>query len=264
MLHGISCNERLGNFFVLSTKYNLSDQFGLDLVIILSEKLLQVYPEFNSNQYKDQVLSKCSGLSYSQRVQLHAELLYQYLPQDFDISAKYILKTLGEENPNETGTFKYYYWILPYSKYIENYGVDYLKSSLSLIQEITKRSTGEYAIRPFIRKYPKEVVAQMKLWAKSDNFHLRRLASEGLRPKLPWAPKLDLFVEQPEPVFEILDLLKEDSIKYVQKSVANHLTDYLKLSPRATISMLSEWKKSRNMNTQWIIKHANRKLKLTI
>jgi 3-methyladenine DNA glycosylase AlkC len=100
----------------------------------------------------------------------------------------------------------------------------------------------------------------MKKWAASGNFHLRRLASEGLRPKLPWASKLDLFINEPAPVFGILELLKEDPVRFVQKSVANHITDYIKVNPTAAGELLRSWQRSRNENTAWIIRHATRKL----
>ncbi len=102
----------------------------------------------------------------------------------------------------------------------------------------------------------------MKKWSKSKNFHLRRLASEGLRPKLPWSTKLDTFIQNPIPVFKILEILKEDPIKFVQKSVANHMTDYLKVNPGPTTKLLKEWNLSENKNTKWIVKHATRKIKV--
>lgn len=100
----------------------------------------------------------------------------------------------------------------------------------------------------------------MRQWAQSENLHLRRLASEGLRPKLPWASKLDTFVDNPAPVFEILEILKQDDIKFVKKSVANHLTDYLKVNPEPTRQLIDEWRQSSDKNTQWIVKHATRKI----
>ena len=98
----------------------------------------------------------------------------------------------------------------------------------------------------------------MSFWANSENFHLRRLASEGLRPKLPWATKLDTFNENPIPVFGILEMLKEDDVMFVKKSVANHLTDWLKVNREPTIELIEKWRKSDNRNTQWIIKRATR------
>ncbi|MGB0178285.1 MAG: DNA alkylation repair protein, partial [Owenweeksia sp.] len=210
-------------------------------------------------KYTREVAKKCEGMSYTQRVILHAKELKKVLPADYDHAITILGQILGEENPKEIGMFTNYYWLLPVGKYVELYGLDNFDTSISAIAEITKRNTGEYCIRPFIRKYPEKTLAQMKAWARSSNFHLRRLASEGLRPKLPWAPKLDVFVENPQPVFEILELLKEDEIKFVQRSVANHLTDYLKVNPAPTLRLLSAWKKSDHPSTKWIIKHATRK-----
>ena len=131
---------------------------------------------------------------------------------------------------------------------------------MKAIEEITKRNTGEYAVRPYIRKYPESSLNIIKQWAKSPNFHLRRLASEGLRPKLPWASKLDTFIENPAPVFQILELLKEDDIAFVKKSVANHLTDWLKVNRERVLPLIERWKTSDNPHTQWIIKRATRKI----
>ncbi len=162
----------------------------------------------------------------------------------------------------EVDADKEFYWIMPIGKFVEKYGLDNFDISIKAIEEITKRNTGEYAIRPFIRKYPEKTVKIMSEWSKSDNFHLCRLASEGLRPKLPWATKLDTFIESPKPVFQILENLMEDDIKFVKKSVANHLTDYLKVNKNETVKFIKKHQRSENKNTQWIIKHATRKIKI--
>ena len=94
--------------------------------------------------------------------------------------------------------------------------------------------------------------------AQSKNFHLRRLASEGLRPKLPWSPKLDVWNENPKPIFAILELLKEDEVKFVKKSVANHVRDWVKVNPKEVKKLVASWSKSKNDHTKWILKHANR------
>ena len=167
---------------------------------------------------------------------------------------------LGEENPNETGMFTHYYWILPIGKFVQEYGIEHFERSMKAIEEITKRNTGEYAVRPYIRKYPEASVKIIEQWAKSPNFHLRRLSSEGLRPKLPWASKLETFIEAPAPVFKILELLKEDEIVFVKKSVANHLTDWLKVNRTAVLPLIERWQSSENPHTQWIIKRATRKM----
>lgn len=88
---------------------------------------------------------------------------------------------------------------------------------------------------------------------------MRRLASEGSRPKLPWATKLDTFIERPEPIFKILELLKEDEVRFVKKSVANHMRDYLKVNRDAALDVLQRWGTSSNPHTLWIVKHARRR-----
>jgi 3-methyladenine DNA glycosylase AlkC len=99
----------------------------------------------------------------------------------------------------------------------------------------------------------------MEQWALSDDFHLRRLASEGLRPLLPWSSKLELFIDDPDPVFAILEHLKTDHVTFVKKSVANHLTDYLKVNPAAAAVLIRRWSRSNNEHTRWILKRATRK-----
>ena len=183
------------------------------------------------------------------------------MPADYKKAILILKKIMGDENPSETGMFTTFYWLMPVGKFIEKYGLDDYDVSFNAIEELTKRNTGEYAIRPSIKKYPTQTLKQMKQWAKSDNFHLRRLASEGLRPKLPWAAKLELFIENPRPVFQILELLKRDPIKFVKKSIANHLTDYIKVNPKPTFELIEKWKNLDNEHTQWIINYATRKLK---
>jgi 3-methyladenine DNA glycosylase AlkC len=197
----------------------------------------------------------------TQRVELIADNLKTHLPNNFEEAVSILNKIMGPENEQETGMFSNFYWLMPIGKFIEKYGLDNYAESISAIEEITKRNTGEYAIRPFIRRYPKDTLKQIKRWAKSKNFHLRRLSSEGLRPKLPWAQKLDLFIDNPKPVFEVLEILKSDKIKFVKKSVANNLTDYIKVNPRPIYELINQWKNTDNEHTLWIIKHATRKYK---
>ena len=241
---------------------SITQYFGANLAELLSDKISEVYKDFNKKEYIKAIYTNCGNLTYTQRIELHAEKLKLHLPENYKRAVKILMNILGEENKKETGMFKEFYWILPIGKYIEKYGLENLEISISAIEEITKRNTGEYAIRPFIRKYPEEVLAVMKKWAKSENFHLRRLASEGLRPKLPWATKLDIFTDDPTPVFKILELLKEDEILFVKKSVANHLTDYLKVNKDPTVKLIQRWKASDNIHTKWIVKRATRKISI--
>ncbi len=241
---------------------SITQYFGANLAELLAEKIKLVYHDFDGKTYIENISEKCTNLGYTQRIELHAEELKELLPNSYPKSVKILTQILGEENSNETGMFKEFYWIMPIGKFVEKYGLGNFDVSIKAIEEITKRNTGEYAIRPFIRKYPQKTVQIMLEWSKSNNFHLRRLASEGLRPKLPWATKLDTFIENPKPVFQILENLMADDIKFVKKSVANHLTDYLKVNKKEAIKFIKEYQNSENKNTQWIIKHATRKIKI--
>lgn len=238
---------------------SITQYFGANLAQFLGKKIRVVYPSFKYSAFVSLVRKQVPEKTYTERVEIFADALQKYLPQDYPKALNILLKILGPENPNQTGMFKTYYWILPIGKFIEKYGLEYFSLSMNALAEITKRNTGEYAVRPYIRKYPKQSLRIMKQWAKSDNFHVRRLASEGLRPKLPWASKLETFINNPEPVFEILEILKEDPIKFVQKSVANHVRDYTKVHPKAAQKLLAQWQKSKNLYTLWIVKHSMRK-----
>ena len=248
----------------MTTEKGITHYFGTNLAKLLSSKITTIYKDFNSKKYIESINRNCDDLGYTQRIALHAEELNLYLPKDYKKAVNILVSILGEENKKETGMFTEYYWVLPIGKYIEKYGLDNLDISIRAIEEITKRNTGEYAIRPFIRKYPKELLVIMTKWAQSENFHLRRLASEGLRPKLPWSTKLDIFNDNPSPVFKILELLKEDEIMFVKKSVANHLTDWLKVNKLPTVKLIKKWNKSENKHTKWIIKRATRKISIDL
>lgn len=243
----------------MSTDNSVKKWFGKNLAELLSKKILSTYPTFASDAYIQAIADEYEGKAYTQLIELHADTLKKFLPNNYEKTITLLLKILGPENQKETGMFTNFYWVMPISKYIEKFCIDFLDTSLLAIEEVTKRGTGEYAIRPFIRKYPEKTLTKMATWSKSENFHLRRLASEGARPKLPWASKLENFIENPKPVFAILDTLINDDSKFVQKSVANNIRDYLKVNKEAALEFIQKHSVTESKNTQWILKHATRK-----
>jgi 3-methyladenine DNA glycosylase AlkC len=241
---------------------SITKYFGDNFAELLTEKIHKIYSKFDGDTYIKEIKEKCIDKSYTKRIELHADELKRFLPEDYKEAVKILVAILGDENKNETGMFSEFYWVMPIGKFVEKYGLDDYDISLHAIEEITKRNTGEYAIRPFIRKYPDETIKIMHEWAKSDNFHIRRLSSEGSRPKLPWSTKLDIYINNPEPVFEILDCLMEDKIKFVQKSVANNIADYIKVNKPKAKEFVDRYRDSKHKNTQWILKYAMRKNKV--
>ncbi len=143
--------------------------------------------------------------------------------------------------------------------FIQVYGLDHFDKSIAAMALFTQYSTSEFAIRPFIEKYPEKAMAQMNIWSQHKNEHLRRLASEGSRPKLPWAPPLRNFIKDPTPSLNILENLKNDESLYVRKSVANHLNDISKSQPELVLKIANQWF-GVTKNTDWIVKHALRTL----
>ncbi len=239
-------------------RISIANAFGENLAVLLSEKIGVVYEKFDTKGFVHSVKREVAGKSYTQRIEIIADLLREYLPQKYSEALTILTQIFGPENEEETGMFTYFYWLMPVGKFIEKYGLDNFNISIKALAEITKRSTGEYALRPYARKYPEKILAVCTKWAKNKNFHLRRLASEGLRPKLPWAPKLDTWIRNPKPVLGILEILKEDEVRFVKKSVANHLRDWLKVAPKEAQKVVARWSKSKNEHTKWILKHAQR------
>ena len=148
---------------------------------------------------------------------------------------------------------------LVFADYVEVYGLDDPETSFTALAHFTCYSTGEFAIRPFFQRYPDLTLAQMKRWACSDNLHLRRLASEGSRPRLPWGMALKAYKKDPSPLLPILEQLKTDTEPYVQRSVANHLNDISKDHPELVLTIAEQWF-GQHAVTDWIVKHALRGL----
>ena len=233
--------------------------YGKDLAELLSDKIKPVYSKFDSKSFIKSVSKEVKDLELKDRVEVITDNLRSHLPKNYKSAVNILLKILGPENKNETGMFKEYYWLMPVAYFIEKYGLEDFDTSINAISEITKRNTGEYAIRPFIRKYTKDTMKVMKKWSRDKNVHIRRLASEGCRPRLPWSQKLDEFILDPSPIIPILENLKEDESLFVKKSVANNINDILKDNYDFGIKLLKNWNKLKNPDTKWIIKHALRK-----
>jgi len=235
-------------------KYYYNGELAQDL----AEKIKPHYPAFDQATFIRMITDKVDDLELKARVNVFADALRACLPEDFPQAADILHKILGPENPNETGMFTEGYWLMPGAYFVEKFGLKHFDESIKLIYEITKRHTGEFAVRPFIQHYQADMLAIMEAWSQDENFHVRRLSCEGVRPRLPWAKKLDMFIEAPQLILPILENLKEDESRFVQKSVANCLNDILKDNNTIAMDVINRWSRSSNKNTHWIIKHALR------
>lgn len=229
----------------------LKNQFNQSLIALLAESIKATFEPFDSQAFEQHVLdSNWAGRELKDRMRHISHSLHQYLPSDYAHSLE-ILKHASAAFSGMTHMF--------FADFVEVYGLDDFDVSMSALALFTQGSTSEFAVRPFIEKYPEQMMAQMNLWAASDNHHLRRLASEGCRPRLPWAMALPAFKKDPQPVLVILEKLKQDDSEYVRRSVANNLNDISKDHPQLLIDLATSWI-GQCKETDWIIKHACRSL----
>jgi len=144
--------------------------------------------------------------------------------------------------------------------FVELYGLDDWDASLPAFEEFTQQMSAEFAVRPFIVADPARMMAQMLAWAHHPHEQVRRLASEGCRPRLPWGMSLPMFKADPTPILPILDALKDDSSETVRRSVANNLNDIGKDNPQVVIEVVRRWQQGASVEVRWIIGHALRSL----
>jgi 3-methyladenine DNA glycosylase AlkC len=243
----------------MTTETGYKRYFGYGLAEQLATKLLAAQPDFPAEAFLAEIRgSNIAELELLARVDLLAAALHEHLPGQYPDALATLSGIFGPENPNETGMFTFGYWLWPVASFIATYGLDHHELSVAAIEELTKRHTGEHAIRPYIVERPEQTSRTMLDWAGSANVHVRRLASEGLRPRLPWSKKLTVFIDDPDPVFRVLDTLKDDESRFVQKSVANNLNDYLKDNRPEAMDLIRNWADDPTRQRRWTIKHALR------
>lgn len=245
-------------------KILLKDQlFNKDKIIYLSKIIKNTYDDFNDELFIEESYKKFIVLELKQRIFHIRDLLYNFLPRDYEIAINIILKSLPEElNPDNTDNDFWDFIFAPFWEYVAKYWCNnrYLTLSFKALEEITKRFTVEWPIRSFLNNFEKETLKQMIIWSKSKNYHTRRLSSEWSRPKLPWAEKVKLNYKETE---QILDNLYFDNTRYVTRSVANHLNDISKIDPDFVLYLLNKWKKESKQDKKefdFIIKHSLRTL----
>lgn len=144
--------------------------------------------------------------------------------------------------------------------FVEVYGLHDWETSITALEQFTQQSSGEFAVRSFILQDSERMMAQMRQWAQHNSHHVRRLASEGCRPRLPWAMALPHFKSDPTPILPILDMLRADESEYVRRSVANNLNDISKDNPHVVIETIAQWQQNTTKETEWVINHALRTL----
>lgn len=200
-----------------------------------------------------------TDLELKQRLTLIAELLDRALDLPYDEQLDVLSRAFGPSLETETGMFTEGFYLYPLSQFAELYGERDLHASIAFIHELTQRFTGEWAIRTIANADEKFTLKTLKGWANDANFHVRRLASEGVRPRLPWGSKIGWVDRTPKKLLPLYNKLRNDDVLYVRRSVANSMGDIIKLDDSLAYATFEKWLAGKTTSQNlWVIKHAIR------
>ncbi len=196
-----------------------------------------------------------------------AKALHAFLPGNYEVAVQILMASLTPEKPDteDLGTAGFFY--LPRSFFFSEYGQDHqhnsgsdpFETSMLALHALTTRFTSEFAIRTFLIQQQERTLVQVDQWISDPNPHVRRLCSEGTRPRLPWGKRIPSFIADPRPTLPILESLKDDPSLYVRRSVANHLGDIAKDHPELVYATCERWMRSgSSADLMWLIRHAVR------
>lgn len=230
---------------------DLKDIYNEELISRLIHHIKASCPDFNQDRFEEQLLQEdWPELALKERMRRITVSLYETLPKQYGEA----LAILHDAAPH----FKGLSGIL-FPDYVEQYGLAHWEESIKALAYFTQYSTSEFAVRPFLLLDQEKMMAQLLAWSEHENEHVRRLASEGSRPRLPWGKSIPALKSDPSPILPILEKLMQDESLYVRKSVANNLNDISKTHPQLLKKVADRWYGT-HPHTDWIIKHAYRTL----
>lgn len=225
----------------------------------MAEQVGRASKSFDKKKFVRLAVKGLADLEFNGRVTNFSNALAETLPASPPKAMAILNKSLPPPLPDcENVTDGFLQW--PLGQFIADHGVEHFDESMDLMVELTQRFSSEYAIRPFVERYPDQIFKRLTKLAKHKSPHVRRMCSEGIRTRLPWGRKLTALIENPAPIWPILEILRDDPESYVQKSVANNINDIAKDNPEEVLKKLKTWKKGATPEREWIINHALRTL----
>ena len=243
-------------------KFEFSEVINIQTVQKIGTSIQKVWADFEVKKLEQKVKPQLSSLAFKDRATLIAEALHELLPDDFGIAGQILLDSFGSEleNPDFAGAHAFMY--MPHGVYVSRYGLEeeHFDLSTRFLYAMTKRFSAEFAIRPFLDKFPQKMLQKLQTWVTDESQHVRRLVSEGTRPRLPWASRVRVYDDNYLVIMDLLRTLRNDPELYVRRSVANHLNDLTKDRKDLVLEHLTAWNKAPNKNIDWLTKHALRTL----
>jgi len=236
----------------------LKNSFGPAVARQIAAKITAVHPQFDSRGFIAAVLDGFEALELMPRARHIAAALRRFLPDDYTRAANILIDSLGPKLERDAGNGMAPFFYLPHVFYVAAHGLDHFELSMRAQYELTQRFTAEFSIRPYLIHHPQRTLKTLATWSEDASVHVRRLVSEGTRPRLPWAMRLPAFQRDPQPVLALLERLKDDPELYVRRSVANNLNDIGKDNPDALLKTAARWLKNAPAPRAALVHHALR------
>ena len=245
---------------------SLADLLDREAIDCLVHNIALVHPKFDADAFRATATDGLKPLAILQRGQHLAKALRTHLPTRYDDAIEILIRSLTPANTrtDELGLAVFFY--LPHVSFVATYGLDAahnggkdpFETSMRAQYELTRRFSAEFSMRPFLIRWQDRTLARLLEWTRDPDPHVRRLCSEGARPRLPWAIRIPAFIKDPRPVLPILETLKDDPDLYVRRSVANHLGDIAKDHPELAFEICERWVEGASTDRKWLIRHAVR------
>ncbi len=240
---------------------DFKDHFDQRLAGELAARFKVLHPGFDLALYQAALPADFAPLPMKTRVQALSDALWRALGLSFEQAVDLVRAVLDPIEGTDFGRLQDFpVWVI--ADLVEHRGLDHPELALSAIHKITRHFTGEFAIRPYLAAYPARTFAQLAAWRSDPSEHVRRLVSEGTRPRLPWATRVPALIDDPSAVIDLLAGLYLDDSEYVRRSVANNLNDISKDHPRLVVDTLADWQANapQHAGLAWILRHALRSL----
>ena len=238
----------------------MKDGLGKAALERTAESLARTVPGFPKKDFTTDAEAGLEALELKERVRHIIGVLHVYLPDDFNAAADILIRLRSNWIPGEPDDSLGGFAAWPIIDYVGEYGLGHPDKALDVLKELTPLFSAEFAIRPFISQHFDLTFQRLEKWCPDPDEHVRRLVSEGSRPRLPWGTQLPQFIDDPAPVLHLLEKLRDDESEYVRRSVANNLNDISKDHPDTVIALCRRWQKVPSPGRTWIIRHATRTL----
>jgi 3-methyladenine DNA glycosylase AlkC len=244
------------------------NHLGEEAIRAMAGHFMRVNSGFDEEGFSTFATNGLDDLALKERSARITDALERVLPDDFSTAAKILVASLepatdlsiGETEGGVTERGIRGWPIMPMAEYIARHGQGHVKLSLDALRDMTSRFSSEFAIRSFLQNHQDITLTTLAGWTRDQNEHVRRLVSEGTRPRLPWGVRLTQFVQDPAPVVELLEDLKDDPSEYVRRSVANNLNDIAKDHPDLVADIARMWLKDAPAERQHLVRHGLRSL----